>query len=187
MRIGSIVGSLSEVSVNRRMLSALTEIIGSRAELTELPIGDLPVYNRDLDDRFPETATRFKEQLGEVDGLIIVTPEYNRSMPAALKNALEWGSRPGGENAFPGIPAGVLGVSSGRLGTALAQHQLREVLAYLDMPTLGQPELYLTFDPAALDPVTGVAVDPDLRRRLERWAGRFLDHVAAHPRGGAQS
>lgn len=183
MRIGTIVGSLSDASINRRILAAITEIIGDRAELVDLPIGELPLYNRDLDDRFPEAALRFKEQLGAVDGLMFVTPEYNRSMPAALKNALEWGSRPGGENAFPGIPAGVLGVSAGRLGTALAQHQLREVLAYLDMPTLGQPEMYLTFDASELDPVTGAAVDPALRRRLGRWSERFLAHVGRNPRG----
>lgn len=182
MRIGTIVGSLSAVSINRRILAALTEIFGDRAELVDVRIDDLPLYNRDLDDRFPAEALRFKSQLGEVDGLILVTPEYNRSMPAALKNALEWGSRPGGENAFPGIPAGVLGASSGRLGTALAQHQLREVLAYLDMPTLGQPEVYLTFDASELDPVTGAATDPALRRRLERWSARFLAHVERHPR-----
>ena len=182
MRIGTIVGSLSAVSINRRILAALAEIIGDRAELVELRVDDLPLYNRDLDDRFPEAAVRFKEQLGAVDGIVFVTPEYNRSMPAALKNALEWGSRPGGENAFPGIPAGVLGASGGRLGTALAQHQLREVLAYLDMPTLGQPEMYLTFDAAELDPVTGAVTDPALRKRLERWSERFLAHVAQHPR-----
>lgn len=183
MRIGTIVGSLSERSINRRVLYALTEVIGDRAELVDLPIRDLPLYNRDLDDRFPGSAVRFNAALREIDGLLIVTPEYNRSMPAALKNALEWGSRPGGENVFPGIPAGILGASSGRLGTALAQHQLREVLAYLDMPTLGQPELYLTFDAAQFDPETGVATDAGLRRRLDRWAARFLEHVARHPRG----
>lgn len=182
MRFGFIVGSLSEQSINRRVLHGLQEIIGDRAELVELQIGELPLYNRDLDDRFPTAAVEFKRVLAKIDGLIIATPEYNRSMPAALKNALEWGSRPGGENAFPGIPVGIVGASSGRLGSALSQHQLREVLAYLDMPTLGQPEFYYTFNAAHFDPETGAVSDPNLYRRLGDWAAAFINHVEKHPR-----
>ncbi|QIK62605.1 NAD(P)H-dependent oxidoreductase [Leucobacter viscericola] len=182
MRIGFIIGSLSEKSINRRLFYGLREVIGERAELVELPIGELPVYNRDLDDRFPDSALEFKRGLGDIDGLIIATPEYNRSMPAALKNALEWGSRPGGQNAFPGIPVGIIGASSGRLGTALSQHQLREVLAYLDMPTLGQPEFYYTFDAADFDPETGAVGNATLYRRLGDWATAFFDHVEKNAR-----
>lgn len=182
MRIGFIIGSLSEKSVNRRLFYGLREVVGERAELFELRIDELPLYNRDLDDRFPEAAIEFKRLVKELDGLIIATPEYNRSMPAALKNALEWGSRPGGENAFPGIPVGIIGASSGRLGTALSQHQLREVLAYLDMPTLGQPEFYYTFDAAHFDPETGAVSDANLYRRLGDWSTRFLNHVEKNPR-----
>lgn len=183
MRIGYIVGSLSAQSINRRLVHALQEVVGDRAEMVELEIAELPVYNRDLDDRFPPAATEFKRMLGEIDGLVIATPEYNRSIPGSLKNALDWGSRPAGENSFPGIPVGVLGASTGRIGTAVAQQQLRGVLAYLDMPTLGQPEFFHTFDAAELDPVTGAASDERLRRRLEKWASRFLEHVARHSRG----
>ena len=183
MRIGLIIGSLSAASINRRVGDALVEVLGDRVEVEELPLAHLPLYNRDLDTAFPEAASAFKRRLAAVDGLIFVTPEYNRSLPAALKNALEWGSRPAGENAFPGIPAGVLGVSSGRLGTALAQHQVREILAYLDMPTLGQPELYLTFDAAQFDGDSGRVTDPKMRERLEGWADRFLAHVVLHQRG----
>ncbi|QIM18939.1 NAD(P)H-dependent oxidoreductase [Leucobacter coleopterorum] len=187
MRIGFIIGSLSAQSINRRLLHGLQEVIGNRAELVELRIDELPLYNRDLDGRFPESAINFKRLLKEVDGLIIATPEYNRSMPAALKNALEWGSRPGGQNAFPGIPVGIIGASTGRLGTALSQHQLREVLAYLDMPTLGQPEFYHTFDAAHFDSETGAVSDTNLYRRLGDWATTFFDHVEKHPRGTERS
>lgn len=182
MRIGVIIGSLSGQSINRRLWGALAEVIGDRAELHELRIDELPVYNRDLDERFPDSALRFKAALGAIDGLVIVTPEYNRAIPAALKNALEWGSRPPSENAFPGIPVGVLGASAGRVGTAVAQGQLRTVLAHLDMPTLGQPEFFLHFDPDHLDPATGAARDPELRGRLETFAARLLAHVERNPR-----
>src|SRR5690606_524371 len=105
----------------------------------------LPFYNYDLDGNFPQVAETFKQSVRSSDALMIVTPEYNRSIPGVLKNAIDWASRPYGDNAFAGKPVGVIGASIGAIGTAMAQQHLRNILAYLDAPTLGQPEAFVEF------------------------------------------
>ncbi len=177
--IGVLVGSLSSTSINRTLARSLTGLIGERAQVAEIEIGDLPLYNADLDDMPPEQVRRFKREVLSVDGLIIATPEYNRTMSAVLKNAFEWGSRPYGESVWAGIPAGLVGASPGAIGTAMAQQHVRNVMSYLNMPTLAQPEVYLQFRPEEFTD-DGRITDSRTRGFLTEWADRFVDHVRLH-------
>jgi len=140
--IAVIVGSLRKDSFNRKLANALAPLAPD-AELKQLRIDDLPPYNQDDDNTPAEPVKRLKREIAAAAGVIFVTPEYNRSMPGVLKNAIDHASRPYGKSAWAGKPAGVLGVSIGAAGTAMAQQHLRNVLAYLDMPTLGQPEVFI--------------------------------------------
>lgn len=179
LRVGMLIGSLSSSSINRTLARSLAVLIGERAEVDEIRIGDLPLYNADLDDTPPEAVRRFKREVLAVDGLIVVTPEYNRSISAVLKNAFEWGSRPYGESIWAGIPAGLVGASPGAIGTATAQQHVRNVMSFLDMPTLSQPEVYLQFRPEVFT-TDGRITDDGTRGFLAEWADRFVDHVRLH-------
>ncbi|WP_125099048.1 NADPH-dependent FMN reductase [Leucobacter chromiireducens] len=186
MRIGLLSGSIASDSINTALLGALAHLIDGRAELVPVEITELPVYGRDADADHPAAARAFKELVRGLDGLVIATPEYNRAIPAALKNALEWGSRPWGENIFAGLPVGIVGASPGTIGTALAQQQLRAGLAFLDAPTLAQPEVYLRWHDGMLDDAGRIA-DAGTRAFLEGWSNRFLAHVALHARAAVRS
>jgi chromate reductase len=141
--IAIIVGSLRKDSFNRQLANALVKLAPPEFSFTHVEIGNLPLYDQDADSHQSEQVLRLKSQLSSSNGLLFVTPEYNRSIPGVLKNALDQASRPYGQSAWGGKPAGVLGVSVGAAGTAMAQQHLRNVLAYLDVPTLGQPEMFI--------------------------------------------
>lgn len=141
--IAIVVGSLRRDSFNRKFAEALARLAPDGVEFTWADIGSLPLYDQDDDGNPPAATVALKAAIRAADGVIFVTPEYNRSIPGVLKNALDHASRPYGDSAWAGKPAGVIGVSPGALGTALAQQHLRSVLAYLDMPVLGQPEAYI--------------------------------------------
>lgn len=143
VKIAVIVGSLRADSFNRKLASALARLAPANVSFTQLEIGDLPLYNQDHDGNPPASVTRLKSEIKSATGLLFVTPEYNRSIPGVLKNAIDHASRPYGQSAWAGKPAGVIGVSVGAIGTALAQQHLRNILAYLDVPTLGQPEAFI--------------------------------------------
>jgi chromate reductase, NAD(P)H dehydrogenase (quinone) len=154
LNIGYIVGSASSQSINRKLINGLIELASEeetsdsdRLRFVELTIDDLPIYNYDLDGNFPAAASEFKSAIRSCDGLVIATPEYNRSIPGMLKNAIDWASRPYGDNAFQGKPVGIIGASVGAVGTATAQQHLRNILAYLNAPTLGQPEVFIQYSP----------------------------------------
>lgn len=173
--VGCIVGSTSSTSINRKLVHGLTEIERSRRgseggalDLQPISIGNLPLYDRDLDDRYPPEAVQFKEAILRSDALVIATPEYNRSIPGALKNAIDWASRPYGQNAFSGKPVGIIGASVGAMGTAMAQQHLRNILAYLDAPTLCQPEAFIQFTPDRFAD-DGTVVDASTREFLDQW------------------
>ena len=146
-RIGYLIGSLSSTSINRRVSKALIKLAPAELEFFEIGTGDLPLYNSDLEAELPAAVVAFKQAVESADGLLIVSPEYNRSIPGPLKNALDWGSRPWGKNSFAGKPTAVIGASIGAIGTAVMQSALRTVLGFLNVPQLGQPEGYLTFSP----------------------------------------
>lgn len=177
-RIGVVVGSLRRESINRKLAQALIAMAPEKLSMRILQIGDLPLYNQDDDSHPADTVVRLKREISECDGIIFATAEYNRSMPGVLKNALDHASRPYGQSAWAGKPAGVVGASVGAPGTSMAQQHLRNVLAYLDMPTLGQPEIYLqvkdgTFD-ASGKPEAGLA------KLLQSWLDRYVRWVEQH-------
>lgn len=152
-QIAVIVGSLRRDSFNRKLANAVARLAPAAFSFRQLEIGDLPLYNQDDDENQAASVKRLKGEIAAAHGLLFVTPEYNRSIPGVLKNAIDHASRPYGQNAWAGKPAGILGVSPGAIGTAMAQQHLRNVLSYLDMPTLGQPEAFIQvrddlFDPA---------------------------------------
>jgi chromate reductase len=140
-------------------------------------IDDLPVYNQDLDPMPPEPVVRLKTQIAAANGLLFVTPEHNRSMPAALKNALDWASRPYGKNVWAGKPAGVIGASVGIIGSALAQQHLRNSLAYLDVPTLGQPEVFIHFTQGLVD-ADGTIANDGTRKFLQGFVDKYAAWLA---------
>lgn len=176
-KIGYIVGSLSAHSINRKLANALVRLAPEDVELVEIPIAELPVYNRDFDADYPPVARAYKDALAEVDGIIIVSPEHNRSISAALKNALEWGSRPYGANAFRQKPAATIGASGGPISTAAGQQHLRAVLLHLDAFVMGQPEGYIHLTPGLIEDDGTVNVD-STAEFLAGFVEKFSELVA---------
>ncbi len=176
--IAVIVGSLRKDSFNRTLASALAKLAPPEFLFKPVEIGDLPLYNQDDDANQAPAVKRLKGEIAAAHGLLFVTPEYNRSIPGVLKNAIDHASRPYGQSAWAGKPAGVLGISVGTIGTALAQQHLRSVLAYLDAPTMGQPEVYLQVKEGLLD--GSGAIGEDSRAFLKGWMDRFVDWIKRH-------
>ena len=150
-QIALVVGSLRRDSFNRKLATGVTRLAPKEFSFKPLRIDDLPLYNQDDDDDPAEPVKRLKSEIRASTGLLFVTPEYNRSMPGVLKNALDHASRPYGDSAWEGKPAGVMGASIGAIGTAVAQQHLRSALAYLDAPAMGQPEVFITVKEGLFD------------------------------------
>jgi chromate reductase, NAD(P)H dehydrogenase (quinone) len=149
-RVGYFVGSLSTSSINRLLAKALVRLAPEQLEMTEIPLKDLPLYNRDYDDDYPQVARAFKDAIASVEGVLFVTPEYNRSIPGALKNAIDWASRPYGKNSFARKPSAVIGTSPGKIGTAIAQQHLRSILSFCNSPQMNAIEAYIQFEPGLI-------------------------------------
>lgn len=177
-QIAVVVGSLRRESLNRRLATAITKLAPPEFSFRQLEIGDLPLYNQDHDANQAEAVRRLKNEIASSDGLLFVTPEYNRSMPGVLKNALDHASRPYGQNAWAGKPAGVLGVSVGAVGTAVAQQHLRNVLAYLDVPMLGQPEAFIQAKEELFDASGNIGGSS--KKFLQGWMDRYVAWVKTH-------
>ena len=177
-RIAVIVGSLRRDSFNGKLADALARLAPAGFELRRLRIDDLPLYNQDDDAHQAEPVKRLKAEVAASQGVVFVTPEYNRSMPGVLKNALDHGSRPYGQSAWQGKAAGVLGVSVGAAGTAMAQQHLRNVLAYLDMPTLGQPEVFIQHKESLFEP--DGSLTESTRKFLQGWMDAYVAFVKRH-------
>ncbi|MCU1425389.1 MAG: phosphodiesterase [Microbacteriaceae bacterium] len=141
--VGYFIGSLARASINRRLSRALIRLAPHELEFTEIPIGDLPLYTYDFDADYPPEGRSLKEAIASVDAVLFITPEYNRSIPGALKNAIDWASRPWGDNSFAGKPSAIIGASSGAIGTAVAQQSLRSVLSFCNSPQMSSPEAYI--------------------------------------------
>lgn len=180
--IGVIVGSLRKMSYARRVAKALIERAPDGWTCTIIEIGDLPLYNQDLDEGPPRPWTRFREEVEACDALLFVTPEYNRSIPGVLKNATDIGSRPEGENAFDGLPAAIVSVTPYAGGATAANHALRQSFVYLNLAVMQQPEAYLSNVDKLVDE-DGKVVDPEGDKLLRAFMNQFADWVARVGRG----
>lgn len=177
-KIAVVVGSLRKESFNRKLAVAIAKLAPSEFTFKQIEIGDLPLYNQDDDENQAPSVKRLKTEISEANGVIFVTPEYNRAMPGVLKNAIDHASRPYGKNAWEGKPAGVLGVSIGAIGTALAQQHLRNSLAYLDMPTMGQPEVFLQAKEGLFNEDGSIGANS--QAFLQGWVDRYVAWVKKH-------
>ncbi|MCU4118516.1 NADPH-dependent FMN reductase [Variovorax sp. N23] len=177
-KIAVVIGSLRKDSFNRKLALALAHLAPSDFTFEHVEIGDLPLYNQDDDGHQAPAVKRLKSEIAAAQGLLFITPEYNRSFPGVLKNAIDHASRPYGQSAWGGKPAGVIGVSVGAIGTALAQQHLRNVLAYLDVPTLGQPEAFIQNKEGLFDDKGHVSEAS--RQFLQGWMDKYVEWVKRH-------
>jgi chromate reductase len=163
--VGYIVGSLSTDSINRRLAKALIQLSPKDLKFVEIPIRDLPLYNRDFDTDYPQAGRALKEAIAAVDAVLFVTPEYNRGIPGCLKNAIDWASRPYGTNSFARKPSAMIGASPGKIGTAVGQQSLRSALSFCDSPVMRAPEAGLQLTPGLITNV-GEVTDEGTERFL---------------------
>lgn len=178
-KVGYLIGSLAKESINRKLALALTRIAPKQLTFTEIPIRDLPLYSYDYDSDFPPAARAFKDSIAGVDAVLFVTPEYNRSIPGGLKNAIDWASRPYGQNAFTRKPSAVIGTSPGSIGTAIAQQHLRSVLGFCNSPQMNAPEAYIQFKPGLIDDdgnITNESTAEFLRKYMTEFY-HFIERV----------
>jgi chromate reductase len=173
-KVGYIVGSLAKQSINRKLAGALVRLAPTSLKMSEIGFGDLPLYSYDYDADFPPAARRFKDAVAASDAILFVTPEYNRSIPGALKNAIDWASRPYGQNAFTRKPSAIIGTSPGKIGTAVAQSHLRSILAFCNSPLMNAVEAYIQFESGLIADDGGVT-----NAETEKFLRDFMAEFAA--------
>lgn len=171
-KVGYFIGSLATTSINRKLARGLIRLAPEGLEFTEISFKDLPLYSYDYDANYPPAARAFKEAIAASDAVLFVTPEYNRSIPGGLKNAIDWASRPYGTNAFTRKPSAVIGASPGSIGTAVAQQSLRSVLSFCNSPQMNAPEAYIHFTPGLITDEGEVTVD-SVREFLRSYMAEF--------------
>ena len=178
-QIAVFVGSLRQDSINRKLANTFATLAPSEFSFRQIQIGDLPLYNQDEEFDPADSVKRLKSEIAAAHGVIFVTPEYNRSIPGVLKNAIDHASRPYGQSSWAGKPTGILGASAGATGTALAQQHLRNILAYLSVPTLSQPEAFIQIADGFFDE-TGNFSSTDSRKFLLAWMSEYVEWVKRH-------
>jgi chromate reductase len=177
--VGYFIGSLAKNSINRKLALALTKIAPDKLAMREIPIRDLPLYSYDYDSDFPPAGRALKDAISSVDAVLFVTPEYNRSIPGALKNAIDWASRPWGKNSFARKPSGIVGTSGGKIGTAVAQQHLRSILAFCNSPLMNSIEAYIQFTPGLITDdgkITDASTEEFLTNYMREYCG-FIERV----------
>lgn len=185
-KVGYFVGSLATASINRLLAKALVRLAPAELQMSEISFKDLPLYSYDYDPDYPPVAKDFKNAIIGVDAVLFVTPEYNRSIPGGLKNAIDWASRPYGTNAFTRKPSAVIGTSPGKIGTAVAQQHLRSVLAFCNSPLMNSIEAYIQFEPGLVTEdgvVTNASTEEFLRNYMTEFHGFIQRVYTALPRG----
>ena len=175
-KVGYFVGSLSSSSINRVLSRALIRLAPDDLEFTEIPIGNLSLYSPDFDGEYPAEALALKAAIADSQAILFVTPEYNRSIPGALKNAIDWASRPWGRNSFDHVPAAVIGASRGQIGTAVAQQSLRAVLSFCNARQMTAPEAYIHFRPGLFTD-DGEVSDESTAAFLGEFMMEFRNHI----------
>src|SRR5690242_8345712 len=176
-KVGYLIGSLATESINRKLAKALVGLAPPALEMTEIPFKDLPLYSYDYDSDFPPVARAFKQAIANVDAVLFVTPEYNRSIPGGLKNAIDWASRPWGKNSFARKPSAVIGASVGAIGTAVAQQSLRSVLSFCNSPQMNAPEAYIQFTPGLITD-RGQVTNDSTTKFLRNYMAEFHAFIA---------
>lgn len=174
--VGYFVGSLSSTSINRVLSKALIKLAPDDLDFTEIPIGDLPLYSPDYDANFPQSGRDLKRAIQVSDALLFVSPEYNRSIPGALKNAIDWASRPAGKNSIDHLPTAMIGASTGAIGTAVAQQSLRSVLAFCNARQMTAPEAYIQFRHEVFLP-DGTITSESTEAFLRDFMAEFREHI----------
>ncbi len=171
-QVGYLIGSLAKASINRKLAKALIRLAPKELEFSEISFAELPLYSYDYDSDYPKVARDFKAAISASDAILFVTPEYNRSIPGGLKNAIDWASRPYGTNAFTRKPSAVIGASPGSIGTAVAQQSLRSVLSFCNSPQMNSPEAYIQFTDGLVTDDGDVTVD-STREFLSNYMREF--------------
>ena len=174
--VGYFVGSLAKASINRKLAVALARLAPNELQLREIPIGDLPLYSYDYDANYPPAGKALKDAIAAVDAVLFVTPEYNRSIPGALKNAIDWASRPWGTNSFARKPSAIIGASTGKIGTAVGQQHLKSILAFCNSPLMNAIEAYIQFTPGLITDDGEVTVDAT-RDFLTNYMQEFYGYI----------
>jgi chromate reductase, NAD(P)H dehydrogenase (quinone) len=183
--VGYLIGSIATGSINRKLAKALVRLAPPQLDMREIPFKDLPIYSYDYDDDFPQVAQDFKAAIASAEAVLFVTPEYNRSIPGGLKNAIDWASRPYGKNSFSRKAAAVIGTSPGSIGTAIAQQQLKSVLSFCNAPQMNAPEAYIQFKPGLITDdgeVTEPATEEFLRGYMADFHAFIIRVYTALPR-----
>lgn len=171
-KVGYFVGSLATASINRLLSKALVRLAPAELDMTEIPFKDLPLYSHDYDADYPPVAVELKNAIAAADAVLFITPEYNRSIPGALKNAIDWASRPYGKNAFTRKPSAVIGTSPGKIGTAVGQQHLRSILAFCNSPQMNSIEAYIQFQ-KGLIAEDGTVTNKDTEEFLRQYLTEF--------------
>ena len=174
--VGYFVGSLAKASINRKLAVALTRLAPREMHMQEIPIGNLPLYSYDYDKNYPPEARALKDAIAHVDAVLFVTPEYNRSIPGALKNAIDWASRPWGENSCARKRSAVIGTSPGKIGTAVGQQHVRSIMAFCNSPMFNAIEAYIEFTPGLITDEGEVTVD-STRDFLATYMNEFHAYI----------
>jgi chromate reductase, NAD(P)H dehydrogenase (quinone) len=178
-KVAVVNGSLRKDSINKKLALAIAKLAAGKLDLKLVEIGDLPLYNQDLEANFPANVQRVKNEIAAADAVLFVTPEHNRSISAALKNVIDWGGRPYGQGVWDGKPGAVVGTTPGAIGTAIAQDHLKSILVNQGIALLGRPEVYFTYKDGVFDTNNDVT-DPQAKQLLQAfvdaltgWVGQF--------------
>src|SRR5204863_4346794 len=176
-RVGYLVGSLAKASINRKLALALAHLAPEELRMEEISFAELPLYSYDFDADFPPSARTFKDAIAAVDAVLFVTPEYNRSIPGALKNAIDWASRPYGKNSFARKPSAIIGASTGKIGTAVAQAHLRSILAFCNSPLMNSIEAYIQYEKGLITD-EGVVTNESTQQFLRNFMTELSGFIA---------
>jgi chromate reductase len=176
-KVGYLIGSLAKASINRKLAAALVRLAPPELAMSEIAFKDLPLYSDDYDADYPPAARAFKQAIASVEAVLFITPEYNRSIPGGLKNAIDWASRPYGKNSFARKPSAVIGTTPGAIGTAVAQQSLRSVLSFCNSPQMNAPEAYIQFTPGLITDNGEVTVE-STRKFLQAYMAEFHTFIA---------